>query len=493
MSLKLSHIESSKQLKTLLGIAHAHVYSFCQLERRTRSVKRKMMKTKRAISYLLILTMLLALLPLTVPVSAISVPGVYNKAGTAVATGGGITISPGTKLLVNGTSVTAGSTIRVYWDIPVGADAWLLSTTTGKPDGSYSFEITVPDTVNGSHYVWVQAANTMATASSAVLIVREGIEVDPTAEQVGASVAIIGIGLEPGLYNATFGSIRVITNGIVLGDGTISDTFIVPTVDPGSYDVIVEDSANNELSRTFTVISAPLTAVNVDDDDVRVGDVIMVWGPAGQVVSGATIKGYLDAIGPVYEVNDTTGQPDGSYSFEITVPNAVSGSHFIWVKDTYTQATMMSSVITVRAAIESCNSEGNKKDTFDLTEDIYINGSGFMSHAIYDMYVVDDVTWTDGMLIPPRVPGTASLLASSIDGSIPPILVWGSPLVIGKYDIVIDVNGNGIYDEGVDARDDMDITTEGFFVIPENVLGTIGVIAACLAAVILQSYITRAG
>jgi len=33
-----------------------------------------------------------------------------------------------------------------------------------------------------------------------------------------------------------------------------------------------------------------------------------------------------------------------------------------------------------------------------------------------------------------------------------PINVWSSLLEIGKYDIVIDGNGNGIYDEGVDAR-----------------------------------------
>ena len=225
-----------------------------------------------------------------------------------------------------------------------------------------------------------------------------------------------------------------------------------------------------------------------------------MWGPAGQVVSGATIKGYWDLIGDTWLLNTATINPDGSYSFEITVPDTSVGSHWIWVKDTYTQDTQMSNAITVRAplppvpTIESCNPEGIKKDTFDLTEDIYVNGSGFMSNAIYDIYVVDDVTWTNGMPIPPRIPGTEWVVASYIDGSMGPIKVWSSPLEIGKYDIVIDGNGNGIYDEGVDARDDMDITTGGFFVIPENVLGTIGVLAACLAAVLLQSYITtRAG
>ena len=254
------------------------------------------------------------------------------------------------------------------------------------------------------------------------------------------------------------------------------------------------------LALPFISVSAPpLTTVNIDDDDVQIGDVIVVSGPAGQVTAGAPIKGYWDHVDDAWLLNTTTGKPDTSYSFEITVPDTSVGSHYVWVEDPSTQFTKRSSVITVRAplpsfpTIESCNSEGIKKDTFDVTEDIYVNGSGFMSNAIYDVYVVDDVTWTDGMIIPSRVPGTVSIFASSIDGSIPPINIWGSPLEIGKYDIVIDGNGNGIYDEGVDARDDMDISTGGFFVIPENVLGTIGVIAACLAAVILQSYINRAG
>jgi hypothetical protein len=47
-----------------------------------------MMKTKRAISILLIVTMLLALIPYTIQVFAITVPGVYNEAGTTDATNG---------------------------------------------------------------------------------------------------------------------------------------------------------------------------------------------------------------------------------------------------------------------------------------------------------------------------------------------------------------------------------------------------------------------
>ncbi|MHA2172176.1 MAG: hypothetical protein ACXAB7_20075 [Candidatus Kariarchaeaceae archaeon] len=246
--------------------------------------------------------------------------------------------------------VTAGAPVKGYWDITMGPDVWLLNTTTGKPDGSYSFEITVPATVTGFHWIWVEDTAWQTWSRSSVITVNIGSRdmiFSPTSGQVGTSVAIIGIGFEPGLYNATFGSIRVITNGIVLGSGTISDTFTVPTVDLGGYDVTVEDLANNELSRAFTVIGAPLTGVNVDDDVVQVGDVIMVWGPGGQVVSGATIKGYWDFITEAWLLNTTTGNPDGSYSFEITVPDTDTGFHYIWVNDTSRAYTWRSNAITV--------------------------------------------------------------------------------------------------------------------------------------------------
>jgi len=88
--------------------------------------------------------------------------------------------------------------------------------------------------------------------------------------------------------------------------------------------------------------------------------------------------------------------------------------------------------------------------------------------------LVEDVTWVDGMAIPPRVPGTATSISSDASGDIPTTLLWSNPLVAGKYDIVVDVNGDGLYYADTDALDDNDIeVTAGFFVVPELPLGTI--------------------
>jgi len=131
------------------------------------------------------------------------------------------------------------------------------------------------------------------------------------------------------------------------------------------------------------------------------------------------------------------------------------------------------------ATIESCDSGGVTKDEFLPGEDVYAKGSGFVDNT-YDIYVVEDTTWTDGMAIPERVPETAEAV-TCVSGAFWE-LVWAAPLIPGKYDIVVDVGGNGVYDAGVDPLDDMDVGLAGFFVVPEYPLGTILGVAICFAA-----------
>jgi len=123
----------------------------------------------------------------------------------------------------------------------------------------------------------------------------------------------------------------------------------------------------------------------------------------------------------------------------------------------------------VEAVIESCDSAGDQKNSFDLGETVYVTGGGYSPSTTYNFsIVVDEETWTDGMAIPERVPETATTISSNIDGDIQPTAVWSDPQTVGKYDMVVDVNGNGQYDAGIDALDDSDIeVTGGFLVIPE--------------------------
>jgi parallel beta-helix repeat protein len=107
----------------------------------------------------------------------------------------------------------------------------------------------------------------------------------------------------------------------------------------------------------------------------------------------------------------------------------------------------------VEHTVKSCNDAGTPQDSFHEADPVYAIGSGYAATTTYDLYVVADITtWTAGMAIPPRVNGTESSVTTDASGNIPNRLIWGSA-VKGEYDLVVDVNGNGNYDAGIDALD----------------------------------------
>ena len=93
-----------------------------------------------------------------------------------------------------------------------------------------------------------------------------------------------------------------------------------------------------------------------------------------------------------------------------------------------------------------------------------MTGNFFTPSTSFDLYIVNDVTtWTNGSAIPSRLPETVTRVSSDADGIIPSTVVWNNPQEVGKYDIIVDVNGNGQYDIEIDAIDDNDIeATAGF-------------------------------
>jgi hypothetical protein len=148
--------------------------------------------------------------------------------------------------------------------------------------------------------------------------------------------------------------------------------------------------------------------------------------------------------------------------------------------------TFKSTTVTfeMQTSIESCDSTGTKKDTFGVTKRVYATGSGYSPDTTYNIYIVEDViTWTDGMTIPTRVPGTIETVTTDNDGNIPVTILSNEPLALGKYDILVDFEGNGKYDQNMDALDSCDVElTAGFHVIPDVPLGTAIAIVSMIVA-----------
>jgi len=238
----------------------------------------------------------------------------------------------------------------------------------------------------------------------------------------------------------------------------------------------------------------PESGVNVfPETDVSLGDigadylVVWPWGPPGDLMD-LTVAYQC----PEFEFLGSVSSQHSGNMMEMAVPLKWMGNPDE-IDIVFVAAIAIGTDLTipvryaVTATVESCDSLGVTQNTFDPSEDVYAVGSGYAPSTVavitYPIYVVEDVTWTDGMMIPARVPGTATTVSSDILGEIVPTLAWSSPLTPGKYDIVVDVNRNGFYNEGIDALDDSDIqVTAGFFVIPEYPLGTILGLIVCLAA-----------
>ena len=134
-------------------------------------------------------------------------------------------------------------------------------------------------------------------------------------------------------------------------------------------------------------------------------------------------------------------------------------------------------------SIESSDDGGNRKDIFVEGDSVYASGDGYEENKKYDLYIVDDRTWKDGMAIPPFI--VKMTVATDVNGRISPTLIWDSA-EIGKYDIIVDANGNEKYDKCEDAIDDMDVNDAGFEAIPE--FTTIAIpAAAALVMIFLMS------
>ncbi len=117
------------------------------------------------------------------------------------------------------------------------------------------------------------------------------------------------------------------------------------------------------------------------------------------------------------------------------------------------------------ATVKTCDSTGTEKINFNVGEAVYAKGISLKPNTDYNIYVVNHVdAWDNGNPIPTRVPGTATTVSSDNSGNIPPTVVWASA-AHGKYDIVLDVLENELYDSPFDAVNSFDINTHDIAIL----------------------------
>jgi len=246
-----------------------------------------------------------------------------------------------------------------------------------------------------------------------------------------------------------------------VGENVIARIIISNAVDLFMYQVFIDYSP--EI----------LSVVNVTEGDLlrRGGAYTTFW-----------IAVHNDTKGLVQVANSLLrgGQPvtGNGEAFEVTFKLIEAGTSALHLHDVVLANQFAAQIVPVFAedstisawmlpTVESCDYAGMAEDSFSLGEPVCVRGSRYMPSGTYDLYVVNATVWSDGMLIPQRVAGTATEITLDVSGNIATMLIW-SPLTLGNYDIVVDVNKDGCYNSSIDALDKSYVQiSAGFEVIPE--------------------------
>lgn len=102
------------------------------------------------------------------------------------------------------------------------------------------------------------------------------------------------------------------------------------------------------------------------------------------------------------------------------------------------------------------------RDTFLTSDDVYVGVDPHIQPALIGetarVYIVEDKTdaqWLDGTVLVDVTGFVETISVGGICGNCWATLAWTHPLTVGKYDIVLDFDMDGIYDQGTDLIDSL--------------------------------------
>ncbi len=96
---------------------------------------------------------------------------------------------------------------------------------------------------------------------------------------------------------------------------------------------------------------------------------------------------------------------------------------------------------------QTCDGAGVTKGSFKQGDGVYFGATGLSASTTYPVYVVKDVSaWAVRIDFPARVSGSATTVSTDSSGNIAVSSIYANAQP-GTYDVLVDVNNNGKYDE----------------------------------------------
>jgi len=235
----------------------------------------------------------------------------------------------------------------------------------------------------------------------------------------------------------------------------------------------IEDGATYSISQPFALTLPLVYEGSTLEEPSTIETYVYAWIGYGTTTNTAAVTARTKKATTVTDFSSTI------HLLGLEVPEAV----------TWTSA----SGVFLTQQIESCDMDGVEKDYFLPDESVYVKRSGLVPGGLYRLYIVEDTTWEDGMDIVAETTVVGG--PWDITGGTGPDPINVGIYSLGSYDVVLDSSvspldlpPDGFYDEGVDALDDMDVGTAGFFVVSGVPGGALAALVGFLAAALARRY-----
>lgn len=266
--------------------------------------------------------------------------------------------------------------------------------------------------------------------------------------------------------------------GVPAGEEAPPILFIDP--DPPSYDFgNVHLGGTRTWTFDITNCGSGILEWTVNDDQTWIS-----MGPTSGTTTTETdtvtvtidTKGLTrntEHTGTIY-VNSNSGNKAGTIRVNVIYPN--------------TAEPMLSTnplSYAAEAYVRSSNGTGTEKNVFALEENVYCYAGNLSANDLaVDIYIVPNREWSVNDQIGHDVGDGVETVSTDGSGIIDVTQIWITPLTAGNYDIIVDVDQDGILDAGEPV--DSIIIEVGYEEIPEFPTLAIPIIAILCLVFIFQ-------
>jgi hypothetical protein len=236
----------------------------------------------------------------------------------------------GAQVTVTCTGYSANATISIIWDPAQSTETILLKGVT-TPTGSFTGEFTVPEAVNGNHFITGLDSN--AVTATTTFTIAAYLFLAPSSGYVGETVNVYGTGFSAtSTITLKWGTTPITTNPPSTQTnqkGSFITTFQTPQATAGPHIVEATDNSNVSASASFNI--APHLTLNPDNGPVNTSSIAICTGFSPNI----PIDIIWDLGLPTQQLlSSGTTNSTGTYTTTITVPSTASnGTHIVGAID----------------------------------------------------------------------------------------------------------------------------------------------------------------